>query len=85
MDSRPLSLEERTEEVAGYFTPSRLDPMAFESEDAMSLAQILNIVLPRYGLAVEPSCRCALCESHRANRLVNTLHDKFAHRVARIG
>jgi hypothetical protein len=59
--------------------------MPFESEDGMSLTQILNIVLPRYGLAAEPSCRCALCDSHRATRLANALHDKFAQRGAPIG
>ena len=59
--------------------------MPFESEDGMSLTQILNIVLPRYGLAAEPYCRCALCESHRATRLANALQDKFAPRGAPIG
>jgi hypothetical protein len=59
--------------------------MPFESEDGMSLTQILNMVLPRYGLAAEPPCRCAVCESHRATRLAQALHDKFGHRVALIG
>jgi hypothetical protein len=85
MDSGPSSLEQGTEEAARYFTSSRLDPMPFESEDGMSLTQILNIVLPRYGLAAEPACRCAVCESHRATRLAQALHDKFDRRVALIG
>jgi hypothetical protein len=59
--------------------------MPFESEDGMSLTQILNIVLPRYGLAVEPACRCAVCESHHATRLVQALYEKFGHRVALSG
>jgi hypothetical protein len=59
--------------------------MPFESEDGMSLTQILNIVLPRYGLAAESACRCAVCESHRATRLVQALHNKFGHHVDPIG
>ncbi len=55
--------------------------MPFESEGGMSLTQILNIVLPRYGLAGEPACRCGVCESHRATRLVQALYDKFGHPV----
>jgi hypothetical protein len=59
--------------------------MPFESEDGMSLTQILDIVLPRYGLGAEPACRCAVCESHRTTRLVQTLYDRFGHRAARLG
>jgi hypothetical protein len=59
--------------------------MPFESEDGMSLTQILNIVLPRYGLAAEPACRCAACESHHATRLAQALHHKFGHCVDPIG
>jgi len=59
--------------------------MPFESEDGMSLTQILNIVLPRYGLAAEPPCRCAVCESHRATRLAQALHEKYSHRVTLSG
>lgn len=59
--------------------------MPFESEDGMSLTQILNVVLPRYGLAAEPACRCAVCESHRATRLAQSMHHKFGHRIDPIG
>lgn len=59
--------------------------MPYESEDGMSLTQILNLVLPRYGLAAETSCTCAVCESRRATRLALALHDRFSPRAARLG
>ena len=55
--------------------------MPFEAEEGMSLTQILNVVLPRYGLPAEPACRCAGCESHRAIRLVQALYNKFGRSV----
>jgi hypothetical protein len=49
--------------------------MPHESE--VSLSSILETVLPRYGLALEPGCRCAVCVSQRAARLAQALHNKF--------
>jgi hypothetical protein len=56
--------------------------MPYESE--VSLSSVLETVLPRYGLALEPACRCAVCESQRATRLGQALHNKFGHDFARI-
>jgi hypothetical protein len=77
MDSGPPSLEQGAEEAAGYSTLSGLDPMPYESE--VSLSSVLETVLPRYGLALEAACRCAVCESQRAARLAQALHNKFGH------
>ena len=49
--------------------------MPHESE--VSLSSVLETILPRYGLALEPGCRCAVCESQRATRLAQALHSKF--------
>jgi hypothetical protein len=51
--------------------------MPYESE--VSLSSVLATVLPRYGLALEAGCRCAVCESQRAARLAQALHNKFGH------
>jgi hypothetical protein len=51
--------------------------MPYDSE--VTLSSVLQTVLPRYGLALEPGCRCAVCESQRAARLAQALHNKFAH------
>jgi hypothetical protein len=51
--------------------------MPHDSE--VSLSSVLETVLPRYGLALEPGCRCAVCESQRAARLAQALRNKFAH------
>jgi hypothetical protein len=48
-------------------------------ESAVSLSSVLETILPRYGLAAEPACRCAVCESQRAIRLAQALHNKFGH------
>jgi hypothetical protein len=56
--------------------------MPYESE--VSLSSVLETVLPRYGLALEPACRCAVCESQRATRLVQALHNKFGQSLALI-
>jgi hypothetical protein len=54
--------------------------MLHESE--VSLRQILDTVLPRYGFAAEVSCRCCVCGSHRATRLAQALNNKFGHGLA---
>ena len=51
--------------------------MPHESE--VSLSSVLETVLPRYGLALDPACRCSVCESQRATRLAHALHNKFGH------
>jgi hypothetical protein len=51
--------------------------MPYESE--VSLSSVLETILPRYGLALEPGCRCAVCASQRATRLVQALHNRFGH------
>ncbi len=51
--------------------------MPYESE--VSLSSVLETILPRYGLALDPGCRCAVCESQRAARLAQALHNKFGH------
>ena len=55
--------------------------MPYESE--VSLSSILETILPRYGLALEPGCRCTVCQSQRATRLVQALHNKFGHDLTR--
>ena len=55
--------------------------MPYESE--VSLGPVLATVLPLYGLALEPACRCAVCESQRAARLAQALHKKFGHGFTR--
>lgn len=77
MDASPSSLEQGTEEAAGDSTFARVEPMPHDSE--VSLSSVLETVLPRYGLALEPGCRCAVCESQRAARLAQALHNKFGH------
>ena len=51
--------------------------MPYESE--VSLSSILETILPRYGLALESACRCAVCESQRVARLAQALHNRFGH------
>jgi hypothetical protein len=51
--------------------------MPYESE--VSLSSVLKTILPRYGLALDAACRCAVCESERAARLARALHNKFGH------
>ena len=43
------------------------------SEEPESPGQLFDTMLPRYGLAGEPTCRCAVCESHRAAQLTQAL------------
>jgi hypothetical protein len=77
MDAGPSSLELRTKEAAGYSTVFRLEPMPRESVDALGLGPTLDTMLPRYSAAAGPACRCVVCESDRAARLTQALHNKF--------
>lgn len=51
--------------------------MPRELEDALGFGPTVDTMLPLYNGAVQPACRCVVCEPHRAARLTQALHKKF--------
>jgi hypothetical protein len=49
-------------------------------ESIVTLSRVLDTMLPRNGFAA--GCRCAACESRRATRLAQALHNRYGHGLA---